>query len=82
MSSTNKQHPFEVGDLVCHANQEWAVAQKIPTAVIHQVIPQGDGTFEYVVTTAADFSRRPGPDNKMTRRSQWNSGMTLLVDGM
>ena len=76
----NTQHPFQRGDMVCHMNQEWAVAEHLATAVISEVQDCGDGTYEYKVTTAQDFSRRPGPDNPLTRPSQWNSRMTYMID--
>lgn len=76
----NTQHPFEVGDMVCHMNQEWARAERIATAVIHEVKPQGDGSYEYVVRATQDFSRRPGPDNPIARETQWSDRATVMID--
>lgn len=76
-----EKHPYGTGAMICHINQMWAVAGNIATAVVHEVKgPCGDGSYEYLVTTTEDFSTRPSEDNRMLRRTWWNSRAVHLVD--
>jgi hypothetical protein len=70
-------HPLPVGARVYHVGQLWARGLDGGTAVIVEVAgPYRDGAYEYVVDACQEFSRRPGPDNPMDRRTQWASYMT------
>lgn len=71
------EKPLSVGDRVYHVGQLWAYSLPGGTAEITGVLgPYKDGTYEYKLLTPEDFSRRPGPDNPMTRESQWASRAT------
>ncbi|MGW1436782.1 hypothetical protein ACWD7M_16225 [Streptomyces griseus] len=74
--------PYAVGTRVRHTGQEWARATAAPkgTAVVVAVGPEHHGgTREYEVLAAEEFSRRPGPDNPLTKRTEWNSGRVRFV---
>lgn len=71
------QHPYPVGSLVRHINQEWATT--FPTARITSVHPQGDGTFEYGVKAGMIFSERISASNPMARDAMWHSRATILM---
>lgn len=64
--------PLPVGTRVYHANQHWASTLPGGTAKIIEVRPWTGG-HAYQVLTARDFSRRPGPDNPLTRNTWWYS---------
>lgn len=69
--------PLAVGTRVRHYGQQWPAA-RFGTATIREVKgPMYDGTYEYRVSTAADFSRRPGPDNPETVSAWWSSTATI-----
>lgn len=71
-------HPLDVGARVFHSGQIWARSLLGGTAVIREVLgPYHDGAYEYVVDACRDFSRQPGDDNPMDRRTQWASYMTV-----
>ncbi|MGW6021300.1 hypothetical protein [Streptomyces sp. NPDC055099] len=63
-----------VGTRVSHINQQWARSLPDGTAtVIDCKGPWPDGSWEYQVLVARDFSRRPGPDNPESRTTWWPS---------
>lgn len=69
-------HPFPAGTRVTHINQQWANRTRTPdgTAEILEARgPYNDGSWEYRVLAARDFSRRPGPDNPLGRETWWSS---------
>jgi len=68
-------HPLPVGARVYNSRgQRWACSLPGGTAVIREVIgPDHRGDYEYVVDGCREFSRRPGPDNPMDHRMQWQS---------
>ncbi|MGA5598360.1 hypothetical protein ACPCSE_29420 [Streptomyces cellulosae] len=75
---TDSIHPLPAGTKVYHAGQLWARNVVDGTAVIRDVLgPFHDGSYEYVVDGCQEFSRRPGPDNPMDRRTQWASYATV-----
>lgn len=68
--------PLPVGTRVTHINQRWATSTVTPegTAEILEARgPYPDGSYEYRVLAARDFSRRPGPGNPMDREVWWSS---------
>lgn len=70
------------GTRVRHVSQQWATEVIAPegTAVVVAVgLEHHDGTCEYEVLAGADFSRRVGPDNPMTRKTEWNSAAVVAV---
>ncbi|MEU1015387.1 hypothetical protein [Streptomyces sp. NPDC005898] len=70
-------HPLPVGTRVSHTHQEWARRLPDGTApVIDRQGPWPDGSWEYHVRTALDFSRRPGPHNPEIRTTWWPSHAT------
>ncbi|MFE0490262.1 hypothetical protein [Streptomyces griseoaurantiacus] len=70
-------HPLAVGTEVYHVGQLWARGLPGGTAVVRDVIgPFHDESYEYAVDGCRDFSRRPGPDNPMDKRTQWASYAT------
>jgi len=72
--------PLPVGTRVYHARQEWARRENLATGTVREIKgPYHDGTYEYVVTTGEDISRRLGPDNPETRTTQWSSWLTAPV---
>ncbi|THA72499.1 hypothetical protein E6R60_26580 [Streptomyces sp. A0642] len=74
--------PYAVGTRICHAAQQWATPTVAPkgTAVVVGVGREyNDGTREYTVMIGEDFSRRLGPDNPMTHRTEWNSDRIRFV---
>ncbi|MFH8483014.1 hypothetical protein [Streptomyces sp. NPDC018055] len=74
--------PYAVGTRVRHTGQEWATATAAPegTAVVTAVGPEHhSGTREYTVLTGEKFSYRPGPDNPMTHRAEWDSSRVRFV---
>jgi hypothetical protein len=76
-------HPLPAGTRVTHVNQQWAIGRTAPdgTAEILEARgPHNDGTWEYRVLAARDFSRRPGPDNPMDRETWWSSQATRAVE--
>lgn len=75
---TESIHPLPEGAKVHHSSQLWARTVDGGTAVVREVLgPYHDGAYEYVVDACRDFSRRPGPDNPMDRRTQWPSYYTV-----
>ena len=69
---TDTVHPLPPGTRVRHVGQQWA--RRISTAtVLDWTGPYADGSYEYRVRAGADFSRRLGSDNPMTRETQWSS---------
>ncbi|MFJ4902951.1 hypothetical protein [Streptomyces sp. NPDC088727] len=73
---------YAVGTRVRHSGQEWATPVVAPrgTAVVVAVGREHqDGTREYEILTGEDFSRRPGPNNPLARRTEWNSSRTRFV---
>jgi hypothetical protein len=72
---TDSIHPLPVGQRVYNSRgQQWACSLPGGTAVIREVIgPDHRGDYEYVVDGCREFSRQPGPDNPMDRRTQWQS---------
>jgi hypothetical protein len=69
------QHPLAVGARVYNSRgQQWAHSVPGGTAVVLEVLgPDHRGDYEYVVDGCREFSRQPGPDNPMNRRTQWAS---------
>lgn len=66
--------PLPDGTRVYHYSQQWAYSLLGGTAtVIDHKGPWPDGSYEYLVRTGPDFSRRPGPDNPGTREVWWAS---------
>jgi hypothetical protein len=71
------EQPLKPGRRVYHHNQQWAAAC-LGTATIREVKgPYSDGSYEYLVTTAEDFSRRPSDTNPETRTVWWSSLATI-----
>jgi len=75
---TDSIHPLPVGQRVYHSQgQQWAHSLLGGTAIIREVIgPDHRGDYEYVVDGCREFSRQPGPDNPMDKRTQWASYCT------
>ncbi|MFG2412290.1 hypothetical protein [Streptomyces goshikiensis] len=76
-------HPLPVGSRVTHVNQRWATSRIVPdgTAEILEARgPYNDGTYEYRVRAARDFSRRPGPNNPLDRETWWSSQAVQAVE--
>ena len=74
------QHPLSVGTRVRHCGQQWGSA-RLGTATIKEIKgPYRDGSYEYLVTTGEDFSRRPGPENPETRQTWWASYTTIPAE--
>ncbi|MEV6840273.1 hypothetical protein AB0N17_38245 [Streptomyces sp. NPDC051133] len=70
-------HPLPIGTRVSHINQQWARSLPDGTAtVIGREGPWPDGSWEYQVHAARDFSRQPGPDNPESRTTGWPSWAT------
>ncbi|MBK3575951.1 hypothetical protein JHN63_19445 [Streptomyces sp. MBT65] len=71
------RHPLPIGARVSHINQQWARSLPDGTAtVIDRKGPWPDGSWEYHVRAARDFSRQPGPDNPESRTTWWPSWAT------
>lgn len=74
--------PLPVGTRVTHINQQWAnsvVAPRGTAEILEARGPYNDGSYEYRVLAARDFSRRPGPDNPLVRETWWSSNATQPV---
>jgi len=74
--------PLPVGTRVTHVNQQWAtsiVAPEGTAEILEARGPYPDGSFEYLVLACRDFSRRPGPDNRMDRETWWSSNATRAI---
>lgn len=70
-------HPLPIGTRVSHLNQQWARSLPGGTAtVLDREGPWPDGSWEYQVRAARDFSRQPGPDNPESRTTWWPSWVT------
>jgi hypothetical protein len=70
-------HPLPVGARVSHINQQWASGLPDGTAtILGREGPWPDGSWEYQVRAALDFSRQPGPDNPESRTTWWPSWAT------
>ncbi|MFD8545603.1 hypothetical protein [Streptomyces sp. NPDC059649] len=68
---------LEPGTRVFHGGQIWARTLPGGTGLIVRVEgPDLHGDYEYLVRTAADFSRRPGPDNPEVDERWWSSRHT------
>jgi len=66
--------PFEIGDRVYHYGQQWAARIPGGTATVLEIKgPYHDGSYELLVSTGEEFSRRTGPDNPETRSTWWPS---------
>jgi hypothetical protein len=64
-------HPYPIGTPVRHYSQQWA---RLATATITAIEgPLRDGSYEYQVLAAADFSRPLGPENSASRLTWWSS---------
>jgi hypothetical protein len=72
--------PLPAGRRVYHCNQVWPAGLPGGTARIIVAVLCYDGSYEYQVLTAEDFSRRPGPDNPETRRTWWSSLATVPAE--
>lgn len=71
--------PLPAGTHVTHINQQWANTRTTPDGtaeVLEARGPLNDDSYEYLVLACRDFSRRPGPDNPMDRKTWWNSNAT------
>lgn len=74
--------PLSVGTAVTHVSQQWAPRIPGGTAVILEVEgPCRDGSYEYQVRAARDFSRRPGVENPMDRVTWWSSLAVRVAKG-
>jgi hypothetical protein len=76
--------PLPIGTRVTHVNQQWATSSTAPdgTAEILEADgPYPDGSWEYRVRAARDFSRLPASDNPMDRESWWSSNATRVAGG-
>ncbi|MFD3717236.1 hypothetical protein [Streptomyces sp. NPDC058674] len=65
-----------VGTPVTHISQQWANSRTTPDGtarILEARGPYPDGSYEYRVAAARDFSRQPGPDNPMDRETWWSS---------
>ncbi|MEU9415203.1 hypothetical protein [Streptomyces sp. NPDC048272] len=69
-------HPLPVGTRVTHVNQQWANRRTAPEGtakIVEARGPYNDGSYEYLVLACRDFSRQPGPGNRMDRETWWSS---------
>lgn len=74
--------PLPVGTRVTHISQQWATSRTAPEGtgkILEADGPYPDGSWEYRVLAARDFSRRPGPDNPLERETWWSSNATRTI---
>lgn len=70
-------HPLAQGTRIRHVNQAWAKEATAEVRVAHG--PYGDDSYEYEVVAGEVFASPLGPDNPMTRLTQWSSQAIVVV---
>lgn len=73
-------HPMTPGTRVRHYGQQWPHALHAGTGdIVAAKGPWPNGSYEYLVRTAEDSSRRTSGDNPETAETWWASHATIPV---